>query len=131
MDMKTELQGEILRVTLTGKVDLSSSVRLLNRALDIAAEARTYKVLFEALALTGTLSTIERYELGLKVTEHLTQLGTNPKIAFVGALPTVTGFGVQVAQNRDVVVELFRSLPEALAWLDSWPAPDKPGSVPS
>lgn len=75
MDMQTELQGDLLLVTLTGKVDLSSSVRLLNQAFDIAAEGRAYKVLFNALTATGTLSTIERYELGSKVAAHLTQLG--------------------------------------------------------
>jgi hypothetical protein len=129
MDMQTERQGNLLLVTLTGKVDLSSSVRLLNQAFDIAAETRAFKILFNALAVTGTLSTFERYELGSKVAAHITQLGTNPKVAFVGVPPTVNGFAVQVAQNRDVVVELFRDVPEGLDWLGKWPAPEKPGSV--
>jgi hypothetical protein len=85
MNMQTELQ--------TGKVDRSSCVRLLNQAFDIAAETRVYKVFFNTLAQTGTLSTLERYELGSKVAAHATRLGTNPKIAFVGVSPTVTGFG--------------------------------------
>jgi hypothetical protein len=129
MDMQTELQGDLLLVTLTGNVDLSSSVRLLNQAFDIAAETGVYKVLFNALAADGSLSTLDRYELGSKVAAHLTQLGTNPKIAFVGVSPTVNGFAVRVAQNRDVTVELFRTVPEGLAWLGKWPAPEKPGSV--
>jgi hypothetical protein len=40
MDMQTELQGDLLLVTLTGKVNLTSSVQLLNQAFDIAAETR-------------------------------------------------------------------------------------------
>ncbi len=44
-------------VTLTGKVDLNSSVRLLNKAFDIALETRVCKVLFNSLGVTGTLST--------------------------------------------------------------------------
>jgi len=129
MDIQTELQGDLLLVTLTGKVDLNSSVRLLNQAFDIAAETHAYKVLFNGLAATGSLSTLERYELGSKVAAHVTQLGTNPKIAFVGVSPTVNGFAVRVAQNRDIAVELFRDVSEGLAWLSKWPAPEKPGSI--
>jgi hypothetical protein len=129
VDMQTELQGEVLLVTLTGKVDLESSVRLLNQAFDIAAHTGSYKVLINALAVIGTLSTFERHELGSKVTAHVIQLGTNPKTAFVGVLPTMNGFAVGVAQNRDVTVELFHNVSEALGWLSKWPAPEKPSSV--
>ena len=61
MEMQTELQGNHLLVTLTGKVDLNSSVRFLDKAFDIALETRVYKVLFNFLGVTGTLSTLERY----------------------------------------------------------------------
>jgi len=129
MEMQTEFHGEVLLVTLTGKVDLSSCVRLLNQAFDIAAEKRAHKVLFNALAATGTLSTLERYELGSKVAAHLTQLGASPKVAFVGVSPTVNGFAVRVAQNRDVTVELFGTVSDGLAWLGKWPGPEKSGRV--
>ena len=116
-------------VTLTGKVDLNSSVRRLNKAFDIALETRVCKVLFNSLGVTGTRSTLERYGLGSKVAAHVSQLGTNPNIAFVGVLPTSTGFAVRVAQTRDVAVELFRDIPAALALLGRWPVPEKPGGV--
>jgi hypothetical protein len=127
----TELQGHFLLVTLTGNVDLSSSVRLFNQAFDVAAQKRVDKLLINALAVAGTLSTLERYELGVKVTAHITQLRTNPKVAFVGVLPTVDGFAVRVAQSRDVFVELFRNVPEAVEWLGKWPTSDKLASVSS
>jgi hypothetical protein len=130
MDMKTQLQGDVLLVTLTGKVDLSLSVLLLNQAFDIAAATPAYKVLFNAHAVTGTLSTLERYELGSRVAAHITQLGTSPKVAFVGVSPTVNGFAVRVAQNREVAVELFRDVPEGLAWLGRWPSRERPGTSP-
>jgi hypothetical protein len=127
----TELQGHFLLVTLTGNVDLSSSVRLFNQAFDVAAQKRVDKLLINALAVAGTLSTLERYALGVKVTAHITQLRTNPKVAFVGVLPTVDGFAVRVTQNRDVYVELFRNVPEAVEWLGKWPTSDKLASVSS
>jgi hypothetical protein len=128
MQMQTEVQGGLLLVTLTGNVDLGSSVRLLTRVVDIASEKRAQKILFDGLALTGTLSSIERYELGTKVSAHIIHIGSNPKIAFVGLLPTVDGFAVLVAQNRDVTVELFRSIREGLEWLAKWPNPDDPSA---
>ena len=127
----TELQGHFLLVTLTGNVDLSSSVRLFNQAFDVAAQKRVDKLLINALAVAGTLSTLERYALGVKVTAHITQLRTNPKVAFVGVLPTLDGFAVRVTQNRDVYVELFRNVPEAVEWLGKWPTSDKLASVSS
>jgi hypothetical protein len=127
----TELQGHFLLVTLTGNVDLSSSVRLFNQAFDVAAQKRVDKLLINALAVAGTLSTLERYALGVKVTAHITQLRTNPKVAFVGVLPTVDGFAVRVTQNRDVYAELFRNVPEAVEWLGKWPTSDKLAGVSS
>jgi hypothetical protein len=131
MQMQAEWQGHFLLVTLTGNVDLSSSVRRFNQAFDVAAQKRVDKLLINALAVAGTLSTLERYELGVKVTAHITQLRTNPKVAFVGVLPTVDGFAVRVAQSRDVFVELFRNVPEAVEWLGKWPTSDKLASVSS
>src|ERR1700747_3679479 len=114
MQMQAELQGHFLLVSSTGNVDLSSSVRLSNQAFGVAAQKRVDKLLINALAVTSTLSTLERYELGVKVTAHITQLRTNPKVAFVGVLSPVDGFAVRVAQNRDVFVELCRKVPEAV-----------------
>jgi hypothetical protein len=37
MDMQSELRGEVLHVTLTGKVDASRSAYLINRAFDNVA----------------------------------------------------------------------------------------------
>jgi hypothetical protein len=45
----------------------------------------------------------------------------NPRLAFVGQLPTMDGFGVRVAQNRDLVVKMFSSQQEAMDWLKGWP----------
>jgi hypothetical protein len=95
---------------------------LFKEAYDMAAEALTNRLLF------NTLARLEKYQLGSKVAAHLTQLGTNPKIAFVGVPPTTDGFGVRVAQNCNLVVELFRSVPEGLGWLAKWPAPEKQGN---
>jgi len=63
--------------------------------------------------LWQALSNLERYEVRSSVAAHVTQIGTNPKIAFVDVLLTVNGFAARVAQNRDAVVELSRNVPGA------------------
>jgi hypothetical protein len=46
----------------------------------------------------------------------------SPRLAFVGKAPTMDGFGVRVAQNRGLTVEMFSTEQEALSWLDKWPS---------
>jgi hypothetical protein len=118
--IETELQGELLLVTLTGRVNDESLLRLFKEFLDLAAEKRVRKILIDSLAISGILSTMERYDLGTKIAEYVFQLGINPRIAVVGIPPTVDGFVARVAQNRDVAMEVFPTCEKALAWLEMW-----------
>jgi hypothetical protein len=45
MAMQTELEREVLRVTLKGKANLNASVRLINQAFGITTEKRVFKLL--------------------------------------------------------------------------------------
>jgi len=45
MAMQTELEREVLRVTLTGRANLNASVRLISQAFGITAEKRVLKLL--------------------------------------------------------------------------------------
>lgn len=45
MAMQTELEREVLRVTLKGKANLNASVRLINQAFGITAGKRVFKLL--------------------------------------------------------------------------------------
>jgi hypothetical protein len=118
-----ELQGELLVATTTGTVAFEPALKIWKGILDMAAEKKVHKILANALAVDGTLSTNERYQHGVQLTAHLQQLQFNPRVALVGVPPTIDGFGVRVAQNRDVSVELFPSVEAALSWLARWPAP--------
>jgi hypothetical protein len=117
----TEIQGDLLVVTVTGTVDLKASVRILKRICDAVAEKKLQKIFVSVLAVKGTLSTIERYNLAAQVSAYIRQLQINPRFAFVGLPPLADGFAVQVAQNRDIAVELFSTVDKALQWLDKWP----------
>jgi dihydroxyacetone kinase len=122
LQINIELRGRVLLVTASGRVTLDAALRLLKQAFDEAKEKEVKKILVNALAIEGALSTFERYRLAIGVVAYLKQRGMNPRLAFVGKLPTTDGFGVRVAQNRDVTAGTFSSPQEALDWLDKWPS---------
>jgi hypothetical protein len=123
MEIQTEVQRELLCLTVSGEVDVNSCLRIMVKALDEAAEKRIYKILVNALLITGTLTMMDRYDLGAKVASHIVNLGTNPKVAFVGAQPLWNGLGVTVAQNRGAIMEWFLTVQDAREWLSKWPNP--------
>jgi glycerate kinase len=119
LQMETELRGELLLVTFTGSATLDSSVRLLNQFCGMLAEKPVHKILINMFAVSRSqLTTIDRYELGTKLSECLAQLAANTRLAFVGIRD---GFVVKVARNRGACAEAFPSIEKALNWLAIWP----------
>lgn len=121
LQINIELQGSVLLVTASGSVALDEAVRLLMRAFDVAKEKEVSKILVNIIAVNGALSTFEKYTLGVEVVTYLRQREMNPRVAFVGKPPTMDGFGVRVAQNRNLTADVFSSQDEALNWLANWP----------
>lgn len=116
-----ELQGRLLLVTVSGSVTVDAGLRLFKQVCDTAAENRVNKILANALAVDGELTTFERYHWGLEAAAYAQQHQMNLRLAIVGKPPTFDGFGVRVSQNRGSTFELFSSQAEALGWLDRWP----------
>ena len=104
-----ELQGTVLVVTAGGNVALDAAVHLLKRAFDAAKEKDVNKILVNTIAVNGALSTFERYTLAVEAVAYLRQRELSPRVAFVGKPPTTDGFGVRVAQNRELSTEVFSS----------------------
>jgi hypothetical protein len=87
----------------------------------MATEKHVDKIVVNALALDGTVSELNRYEVAVELSTYLRQRGWNYRLAIVGKSPTVDGFGVRVAQNRGLTAEYFSTEQEALNWLKRWP----------
>jgi hypothetical protein len=122
LNIDIELQGGLMLVTARGNLAFDAALRLLKEVCDTAAEKQVNKILVNSLAVVGDLSTLERYNIGVEVAAYIMQRKMNSKLAFVGQPPAIDGFGVRVAQNRGVTVEVFSSQQEALNWLDIWPS---------
>lgn len=117
MDVDIEIEGEVLIVKAAGTVTYDTALKLFIDASDRSAERQMRKILVNCLALSGALSTIERYRLGVTVSEYLQSREVIPRIALVGIPPTMNGFGATVAQNRGTITQLFQTQDEALNWL--------------
>jgi hypothetical protein len=125
MDMQIdEIKSEqgLLLVTFSGNLEVEAAVRLVKQTLDTAKEKGINKILLNMFAVNGELSAVERYEIGAEIAAYVKQRQMNPRLAIVGKPPTMTGFAVRVAQNRNLVTNTFSSLQEAMNWLDAWPS---------
>jgi hypothetical protein len=122
LKIAVELQGEVLMVTASGSVTSDAAVRLLKQVCDVAVEKRVNKILVNMLSVVGELSASDRYQIAVQIVAYLKQRRMNPRLAFVGKPPTADGFGVTVAQNRDVTTAMFSSQQEAMNWLSAWPS---------
>jgi hypothetical protein len=60
LHIEIELRAPLLRVTAKGNFKLDPAVRLLKHACDMAAEKQIRKIIVNALAMDGELSTMER-----------------------------------------------------------------------
>jgi hypothetical protein len=117
-----ELQGTILLVTAKGNAAFDAALRLYKLVFDTAKEKGVNKILVNTLAVSGELTTLDRYQLAAELAAYLKRHQMNPRLAIVGVPPTTDGFGVLVAQNRDVTIQAFDTLQAALTWLSRWPS---------
>ncbi len=122
LQIDIELQGGLMLVTARGTLAFDAVLRILKQVCDTAAEKQVKKILVNSLAVDGDLTTLERYQLGVEVAAYIMQRQKNTRLAFVGQPPQMDGFGVRVAQNRGMTVEMFSSQQEALNWLAIWPS---------
>ena len=121
LHIDVELQEGQLLVTARGTVEFDAALRLLKQVCATAKDKGVNKILVNGLALEGELSTVDRYRFGAEMALYLRQIQMSPRLAFVGKPPTMDGFGVRVAQNRDITTEIFSSQQAAQEWLDKWP----------
>jgi len=79
----------------------------LKQLFDAANEKGVDRILVDCLAMSGELSTSDRYDLGAKAAAYSQREKSNKKLAIVGLPPTINGFAVEVAQNRGLATAAF------------------------
>jgi len=117
MTLSLEIQGDLLLASLSGEISEAESASWGEQILSYAAEKGATRILVNCLAVTGRLSTMERYSLAIAAVTFAHSLGINPQVALVGLPPTFDGFALRVAVNRGRKAALFADLQTALDWL--------------
>ena len=122
MTLSLEMQDELLIATLSGEISEPEAALRIKEVLEFVGRSRAAvknvkKILANCLAVTGRLSTMERYSLALAAVSLGRSLEINPNIAFVGRPPTFDGFALRVAINRGSKSAMFTEIQPALDWL--------------
>jgi hypothetical protein len=133
MTGKVTIETDYLLVTTDGTFDVSDAKQLFERALDAAVDHQMRKILFDWRAVTGTPTTMDRFDLAshLAAAYHQRSREIFIRFALVGVEPLVDPqrFGETVAVNRGVPGKVTTDMSEAVAWLHAYVSDERPRQV--
>jgi hypothetical protein len=122
---KDEIEFKKHRDYIEARFPSGFAVDRFNRFVDISVQAcrkrKLSHLLVDLRAIEANVSMIDRYEIAT----HGADAAADIKVALI-ALPMVIDpkkFGVQVARNRGLTIDIFTERKPAIAWLL---APKKP-----
>ena len=112
-------QQEFLRVTVGGSFELADAKAHFIEILEAVGRHQSRKVLFDAHAVVGEPSAIERFEYGMFVAKETAALPFRPQFAYVMNRPVLDQhrLGETTAVNRGMHVKAFDNVDDALRWL--------------
>ncbi len=121
---KVEVKPDYLLMLFEGAFESSDIEDFLTRVIETCTTHQCAKMLVDFREVKGSMSTMDRFNLGFKAAAKylkakMTGKITNCRFAFLGQTPLVdpNRFGETVAVNRGVNVKAFTELEEALRWL--------------
>lgn len=114
------LPGGILAIFRTGVIDISKEVAYLIEVYTHTKAQGIFKVLFDLSAAECNFSQREEYKVTREMMKWMKANSYFPVVSMVYNT-TLGDFGVTVARDHGLVVGMFRSFPEALAWLEREP----------
>lgn len=124
-----------LHMTFRGTYEASLIPEFLELITHLMVKNRPEKMLCDCREVTGDLSMVDRFNLGVGFAEKFKARQSREslpdcRIAMVGNPPLIKpdGFGVQVARNRGIDVMGTPSLEEAREWLGL--GPEDPTTAP-
>jgi hypothetical protein len=71
--MDIEIQDELLLVTVYGTLSFDALLRTFQQVLDQARQKQVNRILIDMLAVDGTLTTLEWYDLAKQVATYIQQ----------------------------------------------------------
>jgi len=115
------VEADHILVTANGVYKHFDALELMRMAIGVATREKIPKILIDVRKIVGEISTMERYDLAVLISQLVQQQTGIPfiKIAMVGNKPIIDAnrFGETVAVNRGVQGIATTDLNEALKWL--------------
>lgn len=121
--MQMRFEGPLVYVSLAGAMDGRLAEQAYREVLRECVAGGYSKMLLDCRALSGELTTTERYSLGkLVAAENAAAAagsGRQVQVALVGTYPLIDRdrFGETVARNRGAAVKVAYDLETAYRWL--------------
>jgi hypothetical protein len=138
--MEIRFEGPLVYVSLAGEMNGRQAEQAYRKVLRECVAGGCSKMLIDCRALSGELTTTERYSLGKVVADENTSVasgegGRHVRVALVGSPPFIDRdrFGETVARNRGAAVKVTYDLESAYRWLGVEPpaavAPEEESSA--
>jgi hypothetical protein len=121
IDLQVELKPNYVHLHCRGAFRFDSLLEVWEDAFRVAIDAGRKAVLVDLRGLEGApLTTIERYEQGVRVANVQQRFGLGILIAVVGYEPLVDPekFGETVGKNRGGFGAVFTDIDEAVDWIE-------------
>lgn len=120
MDAEITIEAGFIHVVLSEVVYSPSAPKIFPRAAAAARDAGVSKILYDARAARGQLSTMDRFEHACRIAEE----ARGVQVAFVvdQSFGDPSLFGENVAVNRGGHIREFTTLTAAYEWLEVQPA---------
>ena len=122
--MQIHVEGPLFYVSLAGEMDGRLAEKTYREVLRECVAGGRSKMLIDCRALSGELSTTERYSLGKLVADENASVaarepGGQVRVALVGTQPFIDRdrFGETVAVNRGAAVKVTEDLASAYRFL--------------
>jgi len=117
MKFTLEPRDGLLWVTATGQASVIDVVEIFKKAFDASVGRGSDLILVDCSAVTGALSVLQRFDLGVTAARYAREKPRVFKVAVIGHPPVIDGFAALVASNRGVTAQVFRDPHDAVAWL--------------
>ena len=123
IELTFEERTSYLYARAVGIFNLREAKDCFRRIVEVAAQEKLLRVLFDARDLKGNMTTMDRYTLGDSLTKEILEKKNQvlPRIAIVGNEPFIDPqrFGETVARNRGSLLKVTTDIDQALQWLEA------------
>jgi len=114
-DLRIEIHEKYLEAQLRGRFSIARFKEQMEASLAACKAREISLLLFDFTQIEGSVTTMDRFEMGA----HGARVALHLKIACYSRPDLIDPqrFGVMVARNRGLKVEVFADRSEAVAWL--------------